>query len=233
MAHRRNRQGQATAFKTTAPIQFLIEMIDGEANQLMATLCFYGCARINAVCWLKAEDLRGGMIRFRIEHSKTSTFHAVRMPTVLVETLNQYDLPRQGYLFPARRGNQESRQYRQRWVEGERVTEITGSIVRPVRSVKGFDKSLAAAVERVVSSNDSGIDELISQIPELSGVGRQAFYGVSSHSFRRSRCQYLFYTLGWVAPKCMAISGHKSLDSFYKYIAYQVTEAQDDYVLTA
>jgi integrase len=228
---RRDRQGQATAFKTPEPVLFLIEMIASEQNQLMAYLAYYGCARINAVTWLRAEDLQGGVLRFRKEHSKTSAVHTLKLAASLKAVLEASQIPASGYLFPARRGNQPKKQYRQRWVDGQRLTEVTGTAVRPVRSTQGFDKALAVTVTRIVSADDPGIDEAIARIPEIAAMGRQAYFGVSSHTFRRSMLQYLFYTLGWEAPKCMAISGHRSLDAFYRYIAYQAHVAQSEFAL--
>ena len=226
---RRDRQGQATAFKTPEPVLFLIEMIEGDQNQLMAYFAYYGCARINAVTWLQAEDVQGDVIRFRKEHSKTAAYHTLKMAASLKQVLETYDLPERGYLFPARRGNKPKKHFRQRLVDGERVTEVSGKRVRPVRSTQGFDKALGAAVRRILTAEDTGIDEAISRVPEVARVGRQAFFGVSSHSFRRSMLQYLFYTMGWEAPKCMAISGHRSLDAFYRYIAYETQAAQSEY----
>lgn len=227
--HRRDRQGQATAFKTPEPVLFLIDMIEGDQNQLMAYFAYYGCARINAVTWLQVEDIQGDVIRFRKEHSKTAAFHTLKMAESLRQVLEVYDLPQSGYLFPARRGNRPKKHFRQRVVDGERVSEVSGKRVRPVRSTQGFDKALGAAVRRILTAEDDGIDEALSRVPEVARIGRQAFFGVSSHSFRRSMLQYLFYTKGWEAPKCMAISGHKSLDAFYRYIAYQAHVAQTEY----
>ena len=230
-SYRRDRQGQATAFKTKEPVEFLIEMIEGDLNQLMAQLAYYGCARINAVTWLQAEDLRGEVLRFRKEHSKTSAFHTLKMSASLKAVLEGYDLPESGYLFPARRGNRSKKQFRQRWVEGQRISEVIGTSIRPVRSTQSFDNALGAAVKRILTADDPGIDEMIFKIPEIAAMGRQAYVGVSSHTFRRSMLQHLFYSLGWEAPKCMAISGHKSLDAFYRYIAYQTQAAQSEYAL--
>jgi integrase len=212
-------------------VTFLIEMIRGDLNQMMACFAYYGCARIDAVTWLKAEDLQGGVIRFRKEHSKTSKFHTLKMAASFCQVLEMYDPPKSGYLFPARRGNIPKKKFRQRWVEGQRVCEVVEYSVRPVRSTQSFDNALGAAVKRILTADDFGIDEAISKMPEIASVGRQAYFGVSSHTFRRSMLQYLFYTLGWEAPKCMAISGHKSLDAFYRYIAYQTHAAQNEYAL--
>lgn len=230
-AGRRDRQGQATAFKSPEPVLFLIEMIRGEANQLMAYFAYYGCARIDAVTWLQAGDLQGGVIRFRKEHSKTSQFHTLKLAASFKRVLELYDFPDSGYLFPARRGNRPKKRFRQRWVDGQRVSEVVGTSVRPVRSTQGFDSALGAAVERILTADDPGIDDAISKLPEIASIGRQAYFGVSSHTFRRSMLQYLFYRQGWEAPKCMAISGHKSLDAFYRYIAYQTHVAQSEYAL--
>lgn len=57
----------------------------------------------------------------------------------------------------------------------------------------------------------------------------EVFWGFSSHSFRRSMCMHLFYEQSWPAPKVMGVSGHKSLDSFYKYVGYSTKVAQADY----
>ena len=254
---RRDREDSATAFKTTRPIELLVSLIDGVENQAIAQICYWGCARANAVTWLKAVDLTADCIRFRRAYSKTKTFHKVPMSATLRDWLGGVSLPETGYLFPAKgSGKKPTKRYKQHWVNATdiktaqakgwrqgsqqrthnrdglqyRFTEtVEGVTPRPVRSVNGFDAALNKAVDRLINDPDSGIDDAISGIPEIAEKGRSAFYGVSTHTFRRSMCQYLYYTLKWKAPKCMAISGHADLGTFYAYIRYDVEEAQADF----
>lgn len=91
-----------------------------------------------------------------------------------------------------------------------------------MRSVSSFDYALNKAVERIVLGPQGDYyNERVSTMPEIADIGRKAFHGVSSHSFRRSMAMYLFYTLDWDAAQCMGVTGHKSLDAFYQYIDYK------------
>lgn len=40
----------------------------------------------------------------------------------------------------------------------------------------------------------------------------------------------MFYTLSRLAPKCMRISRHKSLNTFLRYVQADSKEAQDEFV---
>ncbi|MEO0804620.1 MAG: hypothetical protein AAFY57_20520, partial [Cyanobacteria bacterium J06642_2] len=97
-----------------------------------------------------------------------------------------------------------------------------GEAIRHVRSASSFDYALNKAVEKIVLAPADGyFDQMIHTMPEIKDVGRRAFHGVSSHSFRRSMAMYMFYTLKWDAAVCMGVTGHKSLDAFYQYIDYK------------
>ena len=89
-----------------------------------------------------------------------------------------------------------------------------------MRTASGFDYALGQAVQRIMGNDDPGIDAQIAAIPEIQRLGRGSFFGVSSHTFRRSQAQYLFYTLDWEATEVMQITGHRSLDAFYHYIDF-------------
>ena len=130
-----------------------------------------------------------------------------------------------GLLFPAKRSNgrvKPTAVYKFTKVNGKTKRVKVGHAIRHVRSVSSFDYALNKAVERIIlAPPDSYYDQMIEAIPEISQIGRKAFHGVSSHSFRCSMAMYIFYTLEWDAAICMGVTGHESLDAFYQYIDYK------------
>ena len=163
-------------------------------------------------------------VRYRIESSKTRSYHEVYQAGTLQEYLQSVQLPI-GLLFPAKRSNgrvKPTAVYKFTKVNGKTKRVKVGHAIRHVRSVSSFDYALNKAVERIIlAPPDSYYDQMIEAIPEISQIGRKAFHGVSSHSFRCSMAMYIFYTLEWDAAICMGVTGHESLDAFYQYIDYK------------
>ena len=218
---RRGQEGSATAFKTVAPIEFLIDHIRPQINQDIATVAYWGAGRIEAVLWLTDRDVQGDFIRFRKGHSKTKRYHQVPKSGLLAQYLEGSKLS-PGYLFPAKgKKGKTTQRYIDRTDDQGKRQKLKGTTYdRPVRTSSGFDYALGQAVRRIMCDDDPGIDAQIAAIPEVQRLGRGAFFGVSSHTFRRSQAQYLFYTLDWEATEVMQITGHRSLDSFYHYIDF-------------
>lgn len=218
---RRGREGSATAFKTVAPIEFLIDQIRPQINRDIATVAYWGAGRIEAVLWLTDRDVQGDFIRFRKAHSKTKRYHQVPKSGLLAQYLAGSEFA-PGYLFPAKgkKGRKTQRYFYRTDEQGQRQKLKGTTYDRPVRTASGFDYALGQAVQRIMCDGDPGIDAQIAAIPEIQRLGRGAFFGVSSHTFRRSQAQYLFYTLDWEATEVMQITGHRSLDAFYHYIDF-------------
>jgi len=84
---RRGQEGSATAFKTVAPIEFLIDHIRPQINQDIATVAYWGAGRIEAVLWLTDRDVQGDFIRFRKGHSKMKRYHQVPKSGLLAQYL--------------------------------------------------------------------------------------------------------------------------------------------------
>ena len=218
---RRGQEGSATAFKTVAPIEFLIDYIRPQISRDIATVAYWGAGRIEAVLWLTDRDVQGDFIRFRKGHSKTKRYHQVPKSGLLAQYMEGSEWP-PGYLFPAKgkKGRTTQRYLYRTDAEGNRQKLKGTTYDRPVRTASGFDAALGKALERIMGDDDPGIDAQIAAIPEIQRLGRGAFFGVSSHTFRRSQAQYLFYTLDWEATEVMQITGHRSLDAFYHYIDF-------------
>ena len=189
---RRGREGSATAFKTIAPIEFLIDNIRPQINRDIATVAYWGAGRIEAVLWLTDRDVQGDFIRFRKAHSKTNRFHQVPKSGLLAQYLAGSEFA-PGYLFPAKgkKGKMTQRYFYRTDEQGQRQKLKGTTYDRPVRTASGFDYALGQAVRRIMCDDDPDIDA----IPEIQRLGRGAFFGVSSHTFRCSQAQYLFYTL--------------------------------------
>jgi integrase len=121
--------------------------------------------------------------------------------------------------------------------------------IRPCISTQAVDNALSKIRAELCENPPDGLRMQILLLPEIysrhiKGHGpmergqwegaisaaHETFWGFSSHSFRRSMCMHLFYEQGWPAPKVMGVSGHKSMDSFYKYVGYSSHVAQADYV---
>ena len=222
-ATRRGKQGHATAFRTTAPVMLLIDAIAKEENQTIAQIAYWSAGRIDAVLHLTSTDLLNNKVRYRIENSKTSSYHEVHQTGSLQAYLETVALSI-GPLFPAKRKGKAKPTafYKFRKENGKTKRVKVGEKTRHVRSVSSFDYALNKAVERIIlAPPDSYYDQMIETMPEVKASGRRSFHGVSSHSFRRSMAMYLFYTLDWDAALCMGVTGHKSLDAFYQYIDYK------------
>ena len=220
----RNRENAATAFRELEPVTSLIDFIDADWARLAAYLAYYGCARINAVLHVTTEDLRGGKIRFRKQFSKTKSSHQVpiapQLAPILDDARSSGLIPKTGYLFPARNGNKASKVWKQaaiidpdtgKWT-GERSCEAIATEVRPVKTAKGFEYQLKKATDALIESGDD------------------RYYGVSSHSFRRSFCQFMRYTLKMDPEECINISGHKTTASFDIYVGVQVEKSQSTFL---
>lgn len=121
--------------------------------------------------------------------------------------------------------------------------------VRPCISTQAVDNAFAKIRAELCENPSDDLRIQILLLPEIYGrhvegygpieklqwekalaQAHEVYWGVSSHSFRRSMCMHLFYEQGWPAPKVMGVSGHKSMDSFYKYVGYASEVAQADYV---
>ncbi|NET32886.1 MAG: site-specific integrase [Cyanothece sp. SIO1E1] len=103
----------------------------------------------------------------------------------------------------------------------ERSIPLTGYLFpartgskREVLSTSGYDKAIARAVDTLIAS------------------GHPEYKGCSTHTFRRSRLQYLYYTQGWTFTQIQVISGHKSLASLIEYLEPDIEEVSDMYMQT-
>ena len=231
----RGRQGQATAFRDEADVLRLIEAMPEDWARLAATLAYYGCGRIDAVLHLKAEDIRNEKIRYRAEHAKTDTYHELKQFRSLREALTQYDLPATGYLFPAQ-GRGGRKQYRQHWVvdEPDAIANATekgwrqSNTRKYVRSAKAwkirFNETLAERQTVAVRSQFAFAKALKEAAEALINQGYAQYYGVSSHTFRRSMCSRLYFVEGWTLAAIMKVSGHRSLDALQKYLQVDASE---------
>jgi integrase len=229
--HRRGRSGKATGFKTITPVRYLIDRLESDKYRAIAALCFYGCARVNAVCHLQAIDLRNGKIHFVSRNSKTGKTHAVPILPELASILDGCDLPEHGHLFPPN-GKLPNRA-RAKWStvtdgNNKRRQAVVSRSVRPCLSTQAVDAAISRAVDEIIRAEDAALKD----IPELEHLDSpwDAYRGFSSHSFRRSMCMYLYYTKGLPAPICMGISGHKSLDAFLQYVQASSDEAQNAFM---
>lgn len=231
----RGRDGKATGFKQVQTIRFFIDRFEIDKYRAIAALCYYTAARVNAVCHLRAKDLRGGMVHFVGRTAKTKKAHAVPMADELKAYLADCDLPEHGYLFPpnGKIPNRDRLIYSTAPGENKGTTKtvVKGKAIRPCLSTQAFNDALSRVRAGICENPSPSVLEQLRELPELAGLKTpsEAFYGFSSHSFRRSMCMHLFYEQGWPAPKVMAISGHKSLDSFYQYIGYHAEAAQADF----
>lgn len=228
--HRRGRSGKATGFRTTEPVRYLIDRLEVDKYRAISALCYYGCARVNAVCHLRAVDLRNGKVHFISRNSKTGKTHSVPMLPELNSILAGCDLPEQGYLFPpnGKRPNRSRAKWSTVTKDGARSQAVVSQAVRPCLSTQAVDAAISRAVDEIIRSEDEGLGRL----PELEHLDRpwEAFVGFSSHSFRRSMCMFLYYTKGLPAPICMGISGHKSMDAFLQYVQASSDEAQSAFM---
>ena len=175
---RRGKEGSATAFKTIAPIEFLIDHIRPQINQDIATVAYWGAGRIEAVLWLTDRDVQGDFIRFRKGHSKTKRYHQVPKSGLLAQYLEGSELS-PGYLFPAKgkKGRMTQRYIYRTDDKGKRQKLKGTTYDRPVRTSSGFDYALGQAVRRIMGDDDPGIDAQIAAIPEIQRLGRGAFFG--------------------------------------------------------
>ena len=222
----RNREGSATAFRDVESVQRLIDALGDEWARLAATLAYWGCGRINAVLHLKAEDLRGGHINYAPRNAKVKgKAHRVRQSGSLKAALKKFNLPKNGYLFPA-----ESRSgratYQQRWFHVAKVEDAEregwrlgsqrrhsrerGELVRMSRTLDTQWREVRAT-ETFNACLKEAADKLIAE-------GWDQYHGVSSHTFRRSMCSYLHFTKGWSLREVMVVSGHKSLGTLSAYL---------------
>ena len=177
---RRGREGSATAFKTVAPIELLIDQIRPQINQDIATVAYWGAGRIEAVLWLTDRDVQGDFIRFRKAHSKTKRYHQVPKSGLLAQYLEGSDLS-PGYLFPAKgkKGKTTQRYIHETDAQGQRQKLKGKTYDRPVRTASGFDYALGQAVQRIMSDEEPGIDAQIAAIPEIQRLGRGASLGLA------------------------------------------------------
>lgn len=156
---RRGREGSATAFKTVAPIELLIDHIWPQTNRDIATVAYWGAGRIEAVLWLTDRDVQGDFIRFCKVHSKTNRYHHVPKSELLAQYLAGSEFG-PGYLFPAKgkKGKKTQRYFYRTDEQGQRQKLKGTTYDRPVRTASGFDYALGQAVRRIMCDDDPGID---------------------------------------------------------------------------
>jgi integrase/recombinase XerD len=85
------------------------EQVMGELSATMRALfsiCYYTGCRVSEARQLKAEDLVGNTLVFRKATTKTKRTRSVPIHLRLRATLDAAQLPRSGYLFPGRSGQQ-------------------------------------------------------------------------------------------------------------------------------
>ena len=98
-----NRHGQAAVLSDDQLDQLLAECND--QYRLLFAITYYSSARISEVLKLVVSDIKGDTITFRKGNTKTKTTRQIKISSKLKTIINNYRLPKKGYIFLNQKGN--------------------------------------------------------------------------------------------------------------------------------
>lgn len=102
------RSGKARVLDGEELAALLDELPDN--HRALFAICYYTSCRVSEALQLKASDIKGDRIVFRASTTKTGASREVKITSKLAAILAAVELPKEGFLFPGKRGGHMSRQ---------------------------------------------------------------------------------------------------------------------------